>query len=195
MEVIDILAFANVTSTLPQRLVLDSFPRSQHRPSFITPRNPVEPIPTKDVKRWNFRKAKWEQFAHLVKSEIDTLPSPCTPDPNIAYTAFCQLLSQSAKKTIPRGCRQQYIPTWDDECNNYYKEFVQAEDKQSAYAKAADLMDYLSQNRNKRWEETAKGLHFTHSSGKAWKTLTASLGANLIHNNAQLQPTPLQTNC
>ena len=98
------LAFANVTSTLSQGLILDLFARSQHRPSFITRYNPVEPIPTKDVKRWNFRKAKWEQFAHLVESEIDTLPSPCTPDPNIAYTTICQLLSQSAKKTIPCGC-------------------------------------------------------------------------------------------
>ena len=45
------LAFANVTITLPQCLVLDPFPRSQHRTSFITPYNLVEPIPTKDVKR------------------------------------------------------------------------------------------------------------------------------------------------
>ena len=92
------LAFANVTSTLSQRLVSDPFPRSQHRPSFIIPYKPVEPIPTKDVKRWNFRKAKWEQFAHLVKSGIDTLPSPCTPDPNIAYTAFCQLFPNQQRK-------------------------------------------------------------------------------------------------
>ena len=158
------LAFTNVTSTILQCLVLDSFPRSQHRSSFITPHNPVEPIPTKDVKRWNFRKVKWEQFAHLVKSGIDTLTSPCTPDPNIAYTAFFQLLSQSEKKTIPRGFRQQYMLTWDNECNNYNKEFVQAEDKQSADANAADLIHYLYKSRNKRWEETVKGLDFTHSS-------------------------------
>ena len=94
----------------------------------------------------------------------------------IAYTAFCQLLSQSAKKTIPRGCRQQYSPTWDDECNHYYKEFVQAEDKQSADAKVADLMDYLNKNRNKRWEETVKGIDFTHSSRKAWKTFNRFTG-------------------
>ena len=70
-------------------------------------------------------------------------------------------------KTIPRGCRQQYIPTWEDECNDHYKEFVRAEDKQSADAKAADLMDHLKKNRNKRWEETIKEIDFTHSSRKA----------------------------
>ena len=92
------LAFVNVTSILPQRLVLDPFPRSQHRPSYITPYNPVEPNPTKDVKRWNFRKAKCEQFSHLVGSGIDTLPSPCNPNANIPYTAFCQLLSNQQRK-------------------------------------------------------------------------------------------------
>ena len=106
-----------------------------------------------------------------MESEVDTLPSPCTPDPNIAYTAFCQRLSQSAKKTIPRGCRELYIPTWDDECNHHYKEFVQAEDKQSADAKSTDLMDHLNKNRNKRWEETVEGIDFTQSSRKTYNRL------------------------
>ena len=83
---------------------------------------------------------------------------------------------QSAKKTIPGGCRQQYIPTWEDECNNHYKEFVRAEDKQSADAKAADLMDHLKKNRNKQWEETIKEIDFTHSSRKAWKTFNRLSG-------------------
>ena len=187
------LGFHHCNKYLTTMLSFGTFPRSQHRPSFITPYNPVEPIPTQDVKRWNFCKAKWELFAHLVESGIDTLLSPCTPDPNIAYTAFCQLPSQSAKKTIPHCSRQQYIPTWDDKCNNYYKEFVQAEDKQSADAKAADLMDYLNKNCNKRWKETVKELDFTHSSKKPGKLLTASLGAHLIQNKTQLQPTPLQS--
>ena len=180
------LAFANVTSTLPQRLVSDPFPRSQYRPSFITSYNPLEPIPTKTAKRWNFRNAKWEQFANLGESGFDTPPSRCTPDPNIAYTAFCQLLSQSAKKTIPRGCRQYYIPTWDDECNNYYKEFVQAEDKQSANAMTADLMNHLNKSRNKRWEEIVKGIDFTHSSRKAWKTFNHLTGCKSYPNQCPI---------
>ena len=76
-----------------------------------------------------------------MESGVGTLPSPCTPDANIAYTVFCRLRCQSAKKTIPRGCRQQYIPISDDKCDHHYKEFLQAKDKESADAKAADLMD------------------------------------------------------
>ena len=90
--------------------------------------------------------------------------------------SLLQLLSQSAKKTEPRGCRQQYIPTWNDECNHDYKEFVQTEDKQSTDAKAADLMDHLNKNCNKRWQEIVKEIDFTHSSRKAWKTFNRLTG-------------------
>ena len=55
------LAFASVgpNSRLPNRRVLDKFPRSQHRPSLITPSRFAMAVPSMPVKRWNFRKAKW----------------------------------------------------------------------------------------------------------------------------------------
>ena len=48
------LVFTKLKGALPQRLILDPFPKTHHRPSLITPVNPTEP-----VKRWNFRKANW----------------------------------------------------------------------------------------------------------------------------------------
>ena len=80
------------------------------------------------------------------------------------------------KETIPRGFRQQYIPSWNDECNHHYKEFVQAENKQSANLKAAVLMNHLNKKRNKRMEETVKGIDFTYSSRKACKTFNRLIG-------------------
>ena len=52
------LAFASVgpNSRLPDRRVLDKFPRSQHRPSLITPQRFAMAVPSMPVKRWNFRK-------------------------------------------------------------------------------------------------------------------------------------------
>ena len=54
------LDFASVdpNSRLPDRRVLEKFPKSQHRPSFITPPRFVMAVPSMPVKRWNFRKAK-----------------------------------------------------------------------------------------------------------------------------------------
>ena len=76
------LAFAILDGPSPHRTVLDPFLRSQHRPSLISSDNTIVPIPTKPMKRWNFRKANWTQFTNLVDSEIDTLPSPTSSDPD-----------------------------------------------------------------------------------------------------------------
>jgi len=53
------LAFASFgqDSRLPDRRVLGKFPRSQHRPSLITPPKLNVPAHSDPVKRWNFRKA------------------------------------------------------------------------------------------------------------------------------------------
>ena len=58
------LAFASVgpNSCLPDRRVLDKFPRSQHRPSHITSPRFALAVPSMPVKRWNFRKAKWSHY-------------------------------------------------------------------------------------------------------------------------------------
>ena len=49
------LAFASVSpnSRLPDRRVLEKFPRSQHRPSLITPQRFAMAVPSMPVKRWN----------------------------------------------------------------------------------------------------------------------------------------------
>ena len=55
------LVFASVglNSRLPDRRVLEKFPRSQHRPSLIAPPRFAITVPSMPVKRWNFCKAKW----------------------------------------------------------------------------------------------------------------------------------------
>ena len=118
------LAFSNLAGPSPQCNVLEPLPKSQHRPSLIAPNNPMVPKPTKPAKRRNFRKARREQFTELVESKVSTLPTPQTSNVEAAYTALCHLLIKSAKQTIPRGCRQQYIRTWDNECNQHYKEVI-----------------------------------------------------------------------
>ena len=54
------LAFASIgrNSRLPDRRVLDKFPKSQHRPSLIIPPRFAMAVQSMPVKRWNFRKAK-----------------------------------------------------------------------------------------------------------------------------------------
>ena len=64
------LAFVSVgpNSRLPDRRVLEKFPRSQHRPSLLTPPRFAMAVPNMLVKRWNFRKAKWSHYIALTKN-------------------------------------------------------------------------------------------------------------------------------
>ena len=103
---------------LPHRTILEPFPKSQHRPLAIQPINPIQPLTTKPVLRWNFRKACWEQFTNLIESVVDALPD-ASSNLDTAYYTFCPLLHSSTRKSIPRGCCRD-IPTWDNECNQRY---------------------------------------------------------------------------
>ena len=61
------LAFVSVApdSRVPERRILEKLPRSQHRPSHIVPPRLALPVPSKPVKRWNFRKANWSHYNAL----------------------------------------------------------------------------------------------------------------------------------
>ena len=120
------LAFSSVgpSSRLPDRSVLDKFPRSQHRPSLITPPRFAMAVPSMPVTRWNFRKAKWSHYIALTNKFPKTLLPLDLLDVDAAYQDFCNTIKKAAKKTIPRGCRDNYIPCWDAECESLYKSAV-----------------------------------------------------------------------
>ena len=90
------LAFANISPS-PERLVLNPFPKSQHRPSLISPFNPIRPIPSKAVKRWNFQRANWLRFTRLVDNKIRRLPEPASSDLHLFAKFICKDEHLSAK--------------------------------------------------------------------------------------------------
>ena len=119
------LAFASVDleRRLPDRRILEKFPRSQHRPSLITPSRLAHPKPSKPVKRWNFRKANWSHYSSLTNKLARTLPPPDQHNTDQAYQCLCKILSTAARKCIPRGRRTNHIPCWDAECEDLYQRF------------------------------------------------------------------------
>ena len=115
------LVFASVSpnSRLPDRRVLEKFSRSQNRPSLITP-SPrfAMAVPSMPVKRCNFCKAKRSHYIALTNKFAKTLLPPDSLDVDAAYQDFCNTIKKAAKKTIPRGYRNNYIPCWDAECES-----------------------------------------------------------------------------
>ena len=94
------LAFASVgpNSRLPDRRVLDKFPRSQHRSSLITPPRFAMAVPSMPVKRWNFHKAKWSHYIALTNKLANTLLPPDSLDGYAAYQDFCNTIKKAAKR-------------------------------------------------------------------------------------------------
>ena len=99
------LAFASVgpNSRLPDRCVLEKFPRSQHRPSLITPPRFAMAVPSMPVKRWNFRKANWSHYIALTNKFAKTLLPPDSLDVDAAYQDFCNTIKKAAKKLSHAG--------------------------------------------------------------------------------------------
>ena len=93
------IAFASVgpNSRLPDRCVLEKFPRSQHRPSLITPPRFAMAVPSMPIKRWNFRKTKWSHYIALTNKFAKTLLPPDSLDVDAAYQDFCNTIKKTAK--------------------------------------------------------------------------------------------------
>ena len=106
------LAFVsiNLNSCLPDRHVLEKFPRSQHRPSLIMPPRSARPVPSKSLKRWNFRKAKWSHYITRTSKLSRTLPPPDSPEMDQAY--HCSV--------TPSALRRKYVSYVTDKIIVYH---------------------------------------------------------------------------
>ena len=64
-----------------------------------------------------------------------------------AYQDFCNTIKKAAKKTIPRGYRNNYIPSWDAECKSLYKIFLQSPQGDDLSLAATALLVKLDRKR------------------------------------------------
>ena len=143
------LAFASASpnSCIPDRRVLDKFPRSQHRPSLTTPPRFAMAVPSMPVKRWNFRKAKWSHYIALTNKFAKTLLPPDSLDMNVAYQDFCNTIKKAPKTTIPCVYRNNYIPFWDAECKSFNKTFLQTPQEDDSSLAVTALLAKLDRKR------------------------------------------------
>ena len=51
--------------TIPDRRVLEKFPRSQHRSSLIKSSKTVVSLPSEPYRRWNLWKVKWKKYTRI----------------------------------------------------------------------------------------------------------------------------------
>nr|CAI5847833.1 unnamed protein product [Callosobruchus analis] len=155
------------------RVVLPDFPHSQHRPVLMEVGTQIPLVESTARPRWNFNKADWSMFAEELDRCIRFIP----PKPK-NYHRFVNLVQAVARKHIPRGFRDEYIPGWTDESQHLYDEFEKSGDPEIADS----LLRTLDTTRMNKWASTVEHLDFTHSSRKAWSLLRRLGGTNRNKN-------------
>ena len=101
---------------------------------------------------------------------------PDSLDVDATYQDFCNTIKKAAKKTIPRGYRNNYIPCWDAECESLYKTFLLSPQGDDSSLAATALLAKLDRKRRDRWSEAVRSIDFSHSSRKAWSILNSLTG-------------------
>ena len=101
---------------------------------------------------------------------------PDSLDVDVAYQDFCNTIKKAAKKIIPRGYRNNYIPCWDAECEFFYKTFLQSPQGDDSSLAATALPAKLDRKRRDRWSEAIRSIDFSHSSRKAWSIVNNLTG-------------------
>ena len=162
------LTFVSVglDSRVPDRRILEKFSRSQHRPSLTVPPKIALPVPSKPVERWDFRKANWSYYNALTNKLAKSLLPPDSPDVDLVYQYFCNVIRRAIKNSIPRGRRNNHIPCWDAECENLYRTFLQSPEGNDSNRAATALLLRLDKKRRDRWSEAVQTVDFLHSSRK-----------------------------
>ena len=101
---------------------------------------------------------------------------PDSLDVDAAYQDFCNTIKKAAKKTIPRGYRNNYIPCWDAECKSLHKIFLQSPQGDDSSLAATALLAKLDRKWRDRWSEAVRSIDFSYSSRKAWSILNNLTG-------------------
>ena len=80
------------------RHVLEKFPMSHNRPSFITSPRFDLPELSMPINRWNLGKAKWSHYIVLTNKFAKTLLPPDLLDVDAAYQDFCNIINKAPKR-------------------------------------------------------------------------------------------------
>ena len=153
-----------------ERTVGDPVPKSQHRPVIISTKPAVKALESNGIPRFNFRKANWEKFTAELDARISSIEADAEK-----YEDFRKLVWEVAKRHIPRGCRENYIPCLNDESKELYEKYIKAYNadpfSEETIQLGEELTSLLADESTQRWIELITNTDMTHNSKKAWATI------------------------
>ena len=161
----DLIFVSSNISDICEKSVLDPIPRTQHRPICVTVHPAIGPQPTPFRRRFNLRKAKWDDFS----TDFDEAIEEPVPE---NYDRFIGLIRVASRRHIPRGCRTNYIPGLMEESHSLYeaykKQYSSNPFSEETLETGNKMIDTMKEEKKKRWEEVITSIDLTHNRRKAW---------------------------
>ena len=113
-------------------------------------------------------KADWNGYS----AELDKLIEDVEPIP-ANYKCFVESVRVASRRHIPRGCRTEYVPGLTDESKSIYEAYKYSSIPfdNGTIESGNTLIDKMTEEKRKRWEEVITSTNMTHNSRKAWKTI------------------------
>ena len=134
---------------------IQSPPCTQHRPICVTIHPVILQQPTPFRRRFNLRKAKWDDFS----TDFDEAIEEVEPIPE-NYDRFIGLIRVVSRRHIPRGCRTNYIPDLTEESQSLYEAYKkQYTSNPFAERNPGDWKQVDRHNERRKEEEMGRGHH------------------------------------
>ena len=166
----DLIVASESIANMCKKSVMDPIPHTQHRPICVSVQPVVVPQPTPFRRRFNFRKADWNGYS----TELDNSIEDVEPIPS-NYNRFVENVRVASRRHIPRGCRTDYVQGLTDKSKNLYEAYKQQYSSNPFDNRTMEsgnlLLDKMTEEKRKIWEEVITSINMTHNSRKAWKTI------------------------
>ena len=160
------------------RTVQDQLAGSDHRPILLEVSLRTERVQAYFPPRWNFKRAKWSKFSHLLDTRVAGIMAKSNQIDR-TVKQFVKEMEEAAKQSIPRGSRKNYIPYWSEEIQALHEEVTAArteaekhpttENNITLKAKTAKFKKESIGATRKSWHEKTRDLNFDKSGRKLWK--------------------------
>ena len=166
----DLIFASESIANMCKKSVMNPIRHTQHRPICVSVQPVVVPPPTPFCRRFNFRKADWNGYS----TELDNSIEDVEPIPS-NYNRFVYNVRMVSRRHIPRGCRTDYFQRLTDESKNLYEAYKQQYSSNPFDNRTMEsgnlLLDKMTEEKRKIWEEVITSTNMTHNSRKAWKTI------------------------
>ena len=197
----DLAFISNNLQPGAERRVLDQLAGSDHRPIKISLDLNYRPESSKPLPRWNYQKAKWEEYARLTDQYTANINTRWK-DTNNMVQEFNTAVKRAAKETIPRGARKDFKPYWneklqelEDEVNAARKKVEEEptlENKIGLQAKTALHKRTFIQTARANWKKKTGKLNLDKDGSKLWKLARAmndekaTTAPNVLRHNEEV---------